>query len=202
VFISFEGIDGSGKSTQAALLAASLGAEQLDVVALREPGGTPLGERLRTILLEGPPMSPWAEAALFAAARAELVAEVIRPALARRAFVVCDRFVDSSLVYQGVARGLGVDAVLDLNAIATGGLLPDRTFVLLLDPGESRARSTGDPDRIEREDDGFLRALDDGYRSLVELFPERCVPLDASRPPDELAGEVRDRLARSGAGAG
>jgi dTMP kinase len=201
VFISFEGIDGSGKSTQAALLAASLRAEQLDVVALREPGGTLLGEQLRTLLLDGPPMSPWAEAALFAAARAELVADVIRPALARRAFVVCDRFVDSSLVYQGVGRGLGVDAVLDLNAIATGGLLPDRTFVLLLDPEDSRARVTADPDRIEREGDRFLRALDDGYRSLVELFPGRCVPLDASRPPDELAEEVRGRVARSGAGA-
>ena len=124
VFVTFEGIDGSGKSTQAALLAAALRAEGREVVETREPGGTPLGERIRDLLLGDGEIVPFAEAALFAAARAQLVADVIRPALDRGADVVCDRFVDSSLAYQGLARGLGLDAVLELNAPALGGLLP------------------------------------------------------------------------------
>jgi dTMP kinase len=197
MFVTFEGIDGCGKSTQAELLAKSLRADGHDVVALREPGGTPLGERIRELLLDGPEMGAWAEAALFAAARAELVERVIRPALARRATVVCDRYVDSSLVYQGVGRGLGIEPVFEVNAVATGGLLPDRTFVLLLDPEESRERMTGARDRIEREDDAFVRRLDEGYRKIVSMFPERCIAIDASRPPDEIAEEVRDELARS-----
>jgi dTMP kinase len=201
VFVTFEGIDGSGKSTQAALLTEWLVAGGREAVLLREPGGTPLGERLRDLLLDGAPMSAWAEAALFAAARAELVEREIRPALARGATVVCDRYVDSSLAYQGAARALGIDAVLELNEIATGGLLPDRTFVLLLDPNESGARRRGAPDRIERESGDFVERLDAGYRRIVAMFPERCVPLDAARPVDELAEEVRGQLAGSGAGA-
>jgi dTMP kinase len=201
VFVTFEGIDGSGKTTQAALLAEWFAGEGYEAVLLREPGGTPLGERLRALLLDGAGMSAWAEAALFAAARAELVEREIRPALGRGAAVVCDRFVDSSLAYQGVGRGLGIDAVLELNEIATGGLMPDRTFVLLLDPDDSAARRAGEPDRMEREDGLFVAALDAGYRRLVSMFPERCLPLDAARPVDELAEEVRGRLAGSGAGA-
>jgi dTMP kinase len=201
MFVTFEGIDGSGKTTQAALLAEWAAAEGHEIVAVREPGGTPLGERIRELLLDGPEMTAWAEAALFAAARGELAERVIRPALERGAWVVCDRYVDSALVYQGVARGLGVDAVFELNAIATGALLPELTFVLLLEPEESQRRRIGSPDRIESEDDAFVRRLDDGYRGLIEMFPERCIPLDASRPPDELAEEVREQLARSGAGA-
>src|SRR5712691_3320285 len=134
MFVTFEGVDGSGKTTQAELLAAHLSGQGGEVVATREPGGTPLGERVRELLLEGEPVSSWAEAALFAAARAELVEGVIRPALERGADVVCDRYVDSSLAYQGVARRLGVPQVLELNLIAVGHLLPDRTFVLAVDP--------------------------------------------------------------------
>ena len=192
MFVSFEGIDGSGKTTQAQLLAKRLADEGRDVLALREPGGTELGERIRELLIDGPAMSPWAEASLFAAARAELVAEVIRPAIDRGAVVVCDRYVDSSLAYQGVARGLGVERVLELNLAATGGLLPDRTFVLLLAPKDAR-RTTND--RIEREDAEFVRRVDDGYRRLVTMFPERCVAIDASRAPDAIAEEVRRELA-------
>jgi dTMP kinase len=197
VFVTFEGIDGSGKTTQAALLAE----RERGAVLLREPGGTALGERLRELLLDGPEMTAAAEAALFAAARAELVETVIRPALDRGATVVCDRYVDSSLVYQGVGRGLGIEAVLELNAVATGGLMPDLTFVLLLDPAASAARRAAAPDRIEREDDAFVRRLDAGYRTIVSMFPERCVALDAARPADELAEEVRARVARRGARA-
>src|SRR3954454_21749879 len=133
MFVSFEGGDGSGKSTQAELLRDALVAEGREVVLTREPGGTELGERARELVLNGPQMGAWAEAALYAASRAEHVEEVIRPALKRGATVLCDRYIDSSLAYQGIARGLGVDAVLELNLAVTGGLLPDLTFLLLVD---------------------------------------------------------------------
>src|SRR5919204_1327801 len=123
VFITFEGLDGSGKTTQAQLLGTMLESEGREVVVTREPGGTELGERIRELLLNGAEMSAWAEASLFAAARAELVERVIYPALERGADVVCDRYIDSSLAYQGIARGLGVDRVLELNLQATRGLL-------------------------------------------------------------------------------
>src|SRR5829696_9761532 len=148
VFVTFEGIDGSGKSTQAERLAEALRAEGRDVVATREPGGTELGERVRDVLLSGPHISGWAEAALFAAARAQLVTEVIRPALDRGADVVCDRYLDSSLAYQGLARGLGVERVLELNLLVIGGLLPDRTFLLLVPLDQAEVRRGSDPDRI------------------------------------------------------
>ena len=201
MFVTLEGIDGSGKTTQAALLAERLQAEGHEVLLLREPGGTPLGERLREMLLRGPAMSGWAEAALFAAARAELVEHLIRPALERGAVVVCDRYLDSSLVYQGLARGLGAEAVYELNMTVTGGLLPEKTFVLLLDPETSRARMTGAPDRIESEDDAFRLRLAEGYAKIASMFPERCTALDAAKPPAEIAEEIRDELARVGARA-
>jgi dTMP kinase len=193
VFVTFEGADGSGKSTQAELLRAALAAEGRDVVLTREPGGTELGEHIRTFVLRGPDMAPWAETALFAAARAEHVEEVIRPALARGSDVVCDRYLDSSLAYQGVARGLGVEAVLQLNLAVTGGLLPDVTFVLLLDPGVATGRHV-DPDRLEREGTELQAKVDAAYRELAQRFPERIVTIDATGSPEEIAREVRERL--------
>jgi dTMP kinase len=193
MFVTFEGVDGSGKSTQAGLLRTLLEERGRDVVATREPGGTPLGERVRDLLLDGEEMSAWAEAALFAAARAELAERVIRPALERGADVVCDRYVDSSLVYQGIARGLGVERVLELN-VAVADLMPERTFVLLVDPQTAAARLASSPDRIEREGAEFHRLVADGYRQLAERFPERIFVLDASLPADEIAARVGAEL--------
>jgi dTMP kinase len=194
VFITFEGLDGSGKSTQAQLLAAALAADGREVVATREPGGTELGERVRELLLDEGEVSPWAEAALFAAARAQLVEEVIAPAVERGADVISDRYLDSSLAYQGIARGLGLERVLELNLHAVQGLLPDRTFLLLVDPQESARRVGDDGDRIEREDDGFRSRVDAAYRELAEHFPERITTIDGTRPAREIAEEVLDEL--------
>jgi dTMP kinase len=194
VFVSFEGLDGSGKSTQAELLRDALVARGHEVVATREPGGTELGERVRSLLLDGEQMTGWAEAALFAAARAELVQRVIRPALARGAAVVCDRYVDSSLAYQGAARGLGVAEVLELNLLAVDHLLPDRTFVLVVDPDVADGRLGYERDRIEREDDAFREAVADGYAQLTALFPRRVKALDGSLPASDLARLVLEEL--------
>jgi dTMP kinase len=193
VFVTFEGADGSGKSTQAELLRTALVAEGRDVVLTREPGGTELGEAVRTLVLNGPLMGAWAEATLFAASRAEHVEEVIRPALERGAHVICDRYVDSSLAYQGIARALGVDAVLQLNLAVTGGLLPDVTFLLLLDPGIATGRHV-EPDRLEREGTELQAKVDAAYRQLAERFPERIVTIDASGEPEAIAREVYERL--------
>jgi dTMP kinase len=194
MFVTFEGVDGSGKSTQARLLAERLRSAGRDVVLTREPGGTELGEQIRGILLHGERVAPWAEAALFAAARAQLVDEVIRPALARGADVVSDRYLDSSLAYQGLARGLGVERVLELNLLATSGLLPDRTFLIAVSPEEAAARKDGEPDRIEREGPEFAAEVDRAYRELARIFAQRVVVVDGTQNPEDIAEAIHGQL--------
>jgi dTMP kinase len=197
MFITLEGLDGSGKTTQARLLGARLEAEGIEVVLTREPGGTPLGEEIRTLLLHGGDVAPWAEAALYAASRAQHVEQLIRPALARGATVVCDRYVDSSVVYQGIARDLGLERVLELNLAVVGGLMPDRTILLEIGVGEAASRMGGSLDRIEREDDGFRGRVAAGYRELAGRFPERYLTVDGEMAPDSIAEEIHGAL-RSG----
>ncbi len=187
LFVTLEGIDRSGKSTQAAMLADALGE---GAVAVREPGGTAAGERVRDILKDPDvQLSAEGEALLFAAARAELVRQVIRPALDDGRTVVCDRFLDSSLAYQGAARGLGVDAVAQLNAAAVDGLTPDVTVLLELDTAAAGARGAED-DRFEREGDALQRAVAQGYSALADAEPGRFVRVDAGRDPEDVHRDV------------
>jgi dTMP kinase len=195
VFVTFEGLDGSGKTTQVERLRKLLEDEGREVVVTREPGGTELGEVVREVVLHRDlEIGAWAEAALFAAARSQLVAAVIRPALERGADVLCDRYIDSSLAYQGIARGLGVDPVLELNLQATGGLLPDATVLLLVDPAESRRRTGEQWDRIEQEDEDFVVRVDRAYRELAELFPSRILAVDGTQAPERLAETIHGQL--------
>jgi dTMP kinase len=187
LLVTFEGIDRAGKSTQARLLAGALGDRALLV---REPGGTPVGERVRELLKDpGTELGAEAEALLFAAARAELVARVVRPALAEGRVVVCDRFLDSSLAYQGAARGLGLERVERANELATGGLAPDVTVLLRIDPAVAAARA-GEADRLEGEGEAFQRAVAEAYDRLAAAHPERIRVLDAARPVEDVHREV------------
>ena len=198
LFVTFEGIDRSGKTTQARLLADALGA---DAVLVREPGGTELGERVREVLKDPrSQIGPEAEALLFAAARAELCRQVIGPALEAGRTVVCDRFLDSSLAYQGAARGLGVDEVLEVNRLATGGLVPDVTILLTLDPGDASDR-TGEADRFEEEGAELQRRVAEAYERLAEAEPGRFRRVDAARPADAVAADVRAIVTAARAGA-
>jgi len=194
VFVTFEGIDGSGKTTQARLLAERLEREGVDVVLTREPGGTPLGEAVRDLVLHGEHVAPWAEVALYAAARAQHVDQVIRPALERGATVVCDRYVDSSAAYQGGARRLGVDTVLELNLTVVGGLMPDRTVLVEVSPETAAARVGGTGDRIERDGVALWARAAEAYRDLAARDRRRYVVVDGTRPVDELAEEIHGHL--------
>jgi dTMP kinase len=187
LFVTFEGIDRSGKTTQAGLLVDALGDEALGV---REPGGTPAGERLRDLLKDAEiELAPETEALLFAAARSELVANVILPALDTGKVVVSDRFLDSSLAYQGGARGLGIDDVERVNQFATRGLKPDLTFLLDLAPDDAAARA-GEADRFEDEGTDLQAAVGAAYEHLIEADPDRWRRIDATRSPDEVHADV------------
>lgn len=193
--ITVEGLDGAGKTT----LVEGLGRAHEDWHVLREPGGVELAERIRALVKDpGLRVGARAEALLYAAARAQLVEEALAPRLAGGETVLLDRFVDSSLAYQGGGRSLGVDAVGALNAFATGGLTPDRTLLLRLDPAVGRARlaGRGEPaDRLELEPDPFFGAIAEAYDRLAAAEPERWVVLDATQPPEQLLGEALAALA-------
>ena len=194
--ITIEGIDGAGKTTLSAALTDALLARGLDVLALREPGGVPLAERVRALVVDPAlAVNPRAEALLYAAARAQLVAEQLNPALAAGRWVLLDRFVDSSLAYQGAGRELGTETIARINEFATGGLRADRTLLLLLDPATGRARR-GDraPDRLEAEADAFFARIDGGYRAIAAADPTRVRTLDATLAPERLLAAALEHL--------
>jgi dTMP kinase len=185
--ITIEGIDGAGKTTLAASLHAALAERGIDVELLREPGGVVLAERIRS-LVKDPALeiSDRAEALLYAASRAQLVAELVVPTLSSGRWVLLDRYVDSSLAYQGAGRELGVEAVREINEFATAGLSADRTLLLAIQPAAGRARRGGrgeQPDRLEREADGFFEAIADSYAQLAAADPARIRMLDATLAP-------------------
>jgi dTMP kinase len=192
-FIAFEGVEGAGKGTQIAMLERYLRDAKVPVLVTREPGGTKTGERIRDLLLDPQTgsLDARAEAMLFAAARAQTVASVIRPALAEGKVVVCDRYVDSSLAYQGSGRGLGEPDILSLNVWGTQGLFPDLVILLHIEPELGLARSGDERDRMEQEGGSFLATVADAYLRIAEEHPERFVVIDAARDPAEVFDDVR-----------
>jgi len=196
-FIVFEGGEGAGKSTQEARLAQWLQDEGLSVVRTREPGGTPAGEAIRTILLSNDytGLTDRAEALLFAAARGEHAAQVIRPALQAGSIVVCDRYLDSSVAYQGYGRDLGADYVRELSLWATKDLVPDLTVLLDVDPTIGLAR-VHSPDRLESEPIAFHLRVRQAFLDIAAANPDRYLVIDASLGVDVIAGLIRERVAR------
>jgi len=200
--VSFEGSEGAGKSTQIARLAAQFQQAGREVLTTREPGGTEIGEQIRNLLVhnsKGDEMCAETELLLFAAARAQLVREVIAPALLRGAIVISDRFLDSSTVYQGIGRNLAADPVSQINRFAVGNVMPDLTVVLDVPEEVSLARlkrrASGLPDRMERQNVEFYRKVREGYLVLARGLPERFVLLDGTQPEDAIERRIRAELA-------
>lgn len=200
LFITFEGGDGAGKTTQAALLEQWVRTHGRNVVRTREPGGTEVGLRIRDIVLHHRGhIDPRAEALLYAADRAHHIATHVRPAVARGDVVIQDRYLDSSVAYQGAGRVLDADDVRALSLWATDGLLPDLTVLLDLDPADARRRLDADDkpfDRLEAEKEEFHARVRDGFLALASAEPERFLVLDARAAPDELAAQVRDAVTK------
>jgi dTMP kinase len=197
--ITIEGVDGAGKSTLASTLGVALAERGIDVEQLREPGGVETSERVRA-LVKDPALAIGArtEALLYAAARAQLVEQAVVPTLAAGRWVLLDRFVDSSLAYQGAGRGLGIAEIRELNLFATGGIEPDRTLLLELPGAAARRRAggrSGTLDRLEREGDQFYAKIADAYAALAATEPDRIRVLDAARPPDEVLAQALEALA-------
>ena len=188
-YIALEGIDGAGKTTVLAALTERLEDAGHEVVRVREPGGTAVGESLRNLLLEGPPMSAWAEALMFAADRAQLVEEVVRPALARSAWVLSDRSVYSSLAYQGAGRGLGIGQVRQINEPGLSGTWPDLVILLTVGPEAGLARQER-ADRIGSEGDSLLPSVAEAFERLASQDPDRFVVIDAEQSFERVIDQV------------
>lgn len=203
MFITLEGPDGSGKTTQSRLLAEWLQERGHSVLLVREPGGTSIGEQIRGILHDPAytGMTPWAEVFLYAASRAQLVAEVIRPALAAGRIVLCDRYADSTLAYQGYGRGLDLNALRQILRLATGGLTPDLTFCLDISPEEGlsrRLKGGGEWNRLDQETLDFHRRVRAGYLELAGEHPQRWIIVDASRSVETIQADLRAILQERG----
>ena len=198
LFITMEGTDGAGKSTQLKLLNDYLKKKGFNVVLVREPGSTNIGEKIRNIILdiENKEMNCMTEALLYAASRAQLVNQVIVPELKKGSIVICDRFVDSSIVYQGIARNIGIDIIKKINNIATGGLIPDITFFLDLAPDKAieRKKEQKELDRLESEKDYFYKKVYEGYKILIEQNSERIKVINALQSIDEVHKNIIDNL--------
>ena len=194
-FIAIEGGDGAGKSTQAKLLANGLRTRGHEVIITREPGGSPIAEKIRHVVLDvaNLGLNERAEALLFAASRAEHVASTIRPALERGTIVISDRYMDSSIAYQGIARGLGLEHIRDLNLWATNNLVPDLTIVLDVD-AEHGLNRVADPNRIEEESTEFHSVVRDAFLELAKLDPDRYLIVSANQPAEEIAETIFKRV--------
>ena len=191
--ITFEGIDGSGKSTQIQLLEAEFEKLGISYKTFREPGGTKLSEKIRAILLDKENIELYsnAESLLFAAARAQLTAEQIKPALTKGEFVICDRFTDSTIAYQGYGRGLNINNLELMNTIATDGLIPDITFILDIDPQKATERlKTVNPDRMEAAGIDFFKKIRQGYCQIREQNQSRCIVIDGEKPQKDISKEI------------
>ena len=195
LFITFEGGDGSGKTTQINLLKDYLKSKNIEAITVREPGGVSISEKIRCLILDNQntDMDKITEMLLYAAARAQLVSQVILPALNQGRAVICDRFVDSSYVYQGFARGLGIDVVQNVNNIATQKLVPDITFFMDIDPttAMNRRLSCGNPDRLENEGVLFQEKVYEGYIELSKMFPNRIKTINASLGIEEIFSDIK-----------
>lgn len=195
--ISFEGIDGSGKSTQARLLTEYIRGKGRVVHLLREPGGTAIGERIRGLLLDilHADMCPHTELFLYLAARAQITSAVIKPALSKGEIVIMDRYIDSTTAYQGYARDLGLDAMKGLNAVATGGLVPDITFLVDCDPSLAMTRLSGAPDRLEAEGIAFMNKVREGFLKIQTIENDRIAIVDGARSIESISEDIIKILA-------
>lgn len=198
LFIVFEGGDGAGKSTQVTLLRDALCREGRQVTVTRQPGGTPLGQQIRDLVLHGEHVSPRAEALLFAADKAHHVETLIRPALQRGDVVISDRYTDSSVAYQGAGRALGAQEVHDLNMWAVEDLVPDLTVVVDISAAEGRRRRGDVHDRLESEEDTFHEAIRQHFLAMARGNPQRYLVVDGTQPPEQIHAEVMGRLDQLG----
>ena len=193
-FISFEGIDGSGKTTQAQILHKNMERQGIPAILVREPGSTPFGDHLRQFLKGQQPISPLAELLSFEAARAELVQNVITPALHKGITVISDRYTDSSVAYQGAGRNLNLETIDLLNSLATQNTIPDLTFLLHIEPQEASRRTTDLHSRFESQDAGFYQRIAKGYTAQAARNTQRIIVLDATLPQETLSGQIWDHI--------